>query len=120
MGPAWASPRARSRATRRTCDSSRPHARALPAHPAAPLRIRSRQEPAEEQVGDLTLALLELEASGLRVTVEQGDAPTEPAPRETLKLELLGLDRPGIVDVGGVWFATMIEVIVTDGMVVVV
>ena len=51
----------------------------------------------QEQVGDLTLALLELEASGLRVTVEQGDAPTEPAPRETMKLELLGLDRPGIV-----------------------
>jgi glycine cleavage system regulatory protein len=51
----------------------------------------------QEQVGDLTLALLELEASGLRVTVEQGDVPTEPAPRETMKLELLGLDRPGIV-----------------------
>ena len=50
-----------------------------------------------DRVADLTLALLELESNGLRVTVEQGDAPTEPAAHETLKLELLGLDRPGIV-----------------------
>ena len=50
-----------------------------------------------DRVADLTLALLELESNGLRVTVEQGDAPTEPVTHETLKLELLGLDRPGIV-----------------------
>jgi glycine cleavage system regulatory protein len=51
----------------------------------------------DERIADLAAALRELEASGLRVTVERGDAPEQAVPRETLKLELLGLDRPGIV-----------------------
>ena len=67
------------------------------AHLAGQFAGIARIDVPREQVGDLTLALLELEASGLRVTVEQGDVPTEPVTRETLKLELLGLDRPGIV-----------------------
>jgi glycine cleavage system regulatory protein len=57
----------------------------------------ARVDVPQDRVGELTMALLELEASGLRVTVEQGHVPTEPASREVLELELLGLDRPGIV-----------------------
>lgn len=45
----------------------------------------------------LKAALLALDAAGLRVTVEVGDVGEEAELREILTLELLCLDRPGIV-----------------------
>jgi len=52
----------------------------------------------DDRVAELTAAFRDLETGGLRVTVERGEAESEPgAPRAALKLELLGLDRPGIV-----------------------
>jgi glycine cleavage system regulatory protein len=45
----------------------------------------------------LTQALKALEARGLRVTVELGDGGADAESRDTLTLELLCLDRPGIV-----------------------
>jgi glycine cleavage system regulatory protein len=67
------------------------------AHLAGQFAGIARVEVPVGRVGDLTFALLELKADGLRVTVEQGDVPIETAARDTLKLELVGLDRPGIV-----------------------
>ena len=49
-----------------------------------------------EKIEALTAALRELEREGLRVTIEAG-ASTEPEKRAGVKLELLCLDRPGIV-----------------------
>jgi glycine cleavage system regulatory protein len=56
-----------------------------------------RVEAPEERVADLTAALGELEASGLRVDVERGAAPRDSEPGATLRIELICLDRPGIV-----------------------
>jgi glycine cleavage system regulatory protein len=52
---------------------------------------------AEARAAELADALRALEARGLRVIVEaaRGDGPDRSAPR--LRLELVGLDRPGIV-----------------------
>lgn len=49
----------------------------------------------EEKVAAVKLALARLEARGLRVTVEPGSA--DDTPRKTMELEVVGLDRPGIV-----------------------
>jgi glycine cleavage system regulatory protein len=51
----------------------------------------------DARANELTNALRALEARGLRVTVEpaRGEGPDRSAPR--LRLELVGLDRPGIV-----------------------
>lgn len=45
----------------------------------------------------LSQALRGLEASGLRVAIARSDTPAAPAGRRMVKLELTGLDRPGIV-----------------------
>ena len=45
----------------------------------------------------LMQALQSLESSGLRVVIEKVEAPPAPAGRRMVKLELTGLDRPGIV-----------------------
>ena len=45
----------------------------------------------------LAQALRSLEASGLRVVIEKVEAPPAPAGRRIVRLELTGLDRPGIV-----------------------
>jgi glycine cleavage system regulatory protein len=51
----------------------------------------------EAQIGALRSALRALEGSGLRVLVETGETP-EPGPDDRLlALELVGLDRPGII-----------------------
>ncbi|MDE2362080.1 MAG: hypothetical protein KGM42_05320 [Hyphomicrobiales bacterium] len=52
----------------------------------------------EAGVEAVTQALRDLGGAGLKVTVEPGaDAPAESAPRETLDLEIVGNERPGIV-----------------------
>jgi glycine cleavage system regulatory protein len=45
----------------------------------------------------LAQALQALETSGLRVVIQKSEAPPAPAGRRMVKLELTGLDRPGIV-----------------------
>jgi glycine cleavage system regulatory protein/folate-dependent phosphoribosylglycinamide formyltransferase PurN len=45
----------------------------------------------------LAQALRGLESSGLRVVIEQVETPPAPVGRRMVKLELTGLDRPGIV-----------------------
>jgi methionyl-tRNA formyltransferase len=45
----------------------------------------------------LAQALRGLDASGLRVAIAQSEAPAPPAGRRLVKLELTGLDHPGIV-----------------------
>ena len=45
----------------------------------------------------LVQALRDLEASGLRVVVAQSESSAPPAGRRIVKLDLTGLDRPGIV-----------------------
>jgi glycine cleavage system regulatory protein len=53
-------------------------------------------EVAEEQAAALEEALGRLEVSGLRVVVERS-APAEAARPHAMEIELLGLDRPGLV-----------------------
>ena len=55
-----------------------------------------RVEAAAEKIEALSAALRELEREGLRVTIEAG-ASAETKKRANVKLELLCLDRPGIV-----------------------
>jgi methionyl-tRNA formyltransferase len=45
----------------------------------------------------LAQALRALESSGLRVVIEKVETPPAPAGRRMVKLELTGLDRPGII-----------------------
>jgi len=45
----------------------------------------------------LAQALQSLESSGVRVVIVRSDTPAAPAGRRIVKLELTGLDRPGIV-----------------------
>jgi glycine cleavage system regulatory protein len=45
----------------------------------------------------LAAALGELEANGLRVVIATGTASAPPAGSRMLRLELVGLDRPGII-----------------------
>jgi len=54
-----------------------------------------RVELAADRVAALTSALTKLEGRGLRITVEPGGAPGQAA--RPMELELLGLDRPGLV-----------------------
>lgn len=48
-------------------------------------------------VAGLSADLRQLESAGLRITIERGSVERDEAPHKTLRLELLGLDRPGIV-----------------------
>jgi methionyl-tRNA formyltransferase len=54
-------------------------------------------EVARENADALADALAELEASGLRIQIARSDATPPATGRRTMKLELLGHDRPGIV-----------------------
>jgi glycine cleavage system regulatory protein len=57
-----------------------------------------RVEVPDDRAGALADALRRLEAQGLRITVESGPRPAAPAAtRRTLVVDLVGLDRPGIV-----------------------
>ena len=51
---------------------------------------------APEKADALIASLRKLEAQGLRFIIEKSDEPTPIAGR-TLRLELVGLDRPGII-----------------------
>jgi glycine cleavage system regulatory protein len=53
-------------------------------------------EVAEDQVAALEAALGSLEASGLKVIVERGE-PVETTARRAMEIELLGVDRPGLL-----------------------
>ncbi len=55
-----------------------------------------RVEVPDEQAAALTEALHRLDTRGLHVTVQRGPRP-EPASRRTFVVDLVGLDRPGIV-----------------------
>jgi len=55
-----------------------------------------RVEVPEEQAGALTEALRRLDTRGLHVTIQRGPRPAA-TPRRTLVVDLVGLDRPGIV-----------------------
>lgn len=50
----------------------------------------------EEHVDALEAALARLEVSGLRIVVERSSAPETP-PHQAMHIELVGLDRPGLV-----------------------
>ena len=56
-----------------------------------------RLEVAEADVGKLEAALRELEAEGLRLTIERGSVAPAAGASRTTKLALVGHDRPGIV-----------------------
>ena len=56
-----------------------------------------RFEVAAEHAEPLAASLLELQSLGLRVVIARGKGEPEPADSHLLKLELLGLDRPGII-----------------------
>ena len=56
-----------------------------------------RVEVPDAKAASLAEALRRLEGRGLRVTVEVGPAAAAPPPRRTLVVDLVGLDRPGIV-----------------------
>ena len=53
-------------------------------------------EVADEQASALERAIGQLSASGLHVMVERS-APSDVASRQNIEIELLGLDRPGLV-----------------------
>jgi glycine cleavage system regulatory protein len=50
-----------------------------------------------EYAEPLAASLLELESLGLRVVIARGKGATESVDSQLLKLELVGLDRPGII-----------------------
>ena len=56
-----------------------------------------RVEVPDDRAAALSDALRRLEAKGLRIAVETGPRATAPAGRRTLVVDLVGLDRPGIV-----------------------
>jgi glycine cleavage system regulatory protein len=56
-----------------------------------------RVEAPDTRIADLSDALRELEAHGLRVTVERGAAALDLPAGANVNIELLCLDRPGIV-----------------------
>lgn len=56
-----------------------------------------RAELPAEGVAAATAALAKLEARGLKVIVEVAARAGSPAPDQSMELELVGLDRPGIV-----------------------
>jgi glycine cleavage system regulatory protein len=51
---------------------------------------------APEKADALVASLRQLEAQGLRFVIEKSDEQT-PAPGRSLRLELIGIDRPGII-----------------------
>jgi len=51
----------------------------------------------EDQIDDLSTALHNLETDNFKILIEKTDSNTRPAPSNTLNLELLGQDRPGII-----------------------
>jgi glycine cleavage system regulatory protein len=55
-----------------------------------------RVEVADEQAAALEAALVRLSSSGLQVIVERS-APPDVAPLQVTEIDLLGLDRPGLV-----------------------
>jgi glycine cleavage system regulatory protein len=56
-----------------------------------------RVEVADERTSALQSALARLEDAGLRVVVERGGAPAPAGDVHAMEVELLGLDRPGLV-----------------------
>jgi glycine cleavage system regulatory protein len=56
-----------------------------------------RAEVPPDRVAAATAALNQLESRGLKVTVEVAARAGAPAPDQSMDLELMGLDRPGIV-----------------------
>jgi glycine cleavage system regulatory protein len=56
-----------------------------------------RAELPADRVADALKALMALESQGLKVVAEAAAKAERPAPERTMDLELLGLDRPGIV-----------------------
>lgn len=56
-----------------------------------------RVEVPDAKAAALAEALRGLQAKGLRITVESGPRPAAPASRRALVVDLVGLDRPGIV-----------------------
>jgi glycine cleavage system regulatory protein len=56
-----------------------------------------RVEVPDGQATALEQALARLEASGLRVVVTRSDEPAAPEGRRLMVLDLVGLDRPGLV-----------------------
>jgi glycine cleavage system regulatory protein len=76
-----------------------------------------RAELPPEQVPAAVKALAALEARGLKVVVEAVPRAERAAPQRTMDLELLGLDRPGIVREIAQLFASTgvnVEELVTD------
>lgn len=66
---------------------------------------------APEKADDLVASLENLEAQGLRLIIEKS-AEAAPVAGRTLRLELIGLDRPGIVrDVSGVLAAKNVSIV---------
>ncbi len=51
----------------------------------------------ETNVAEFTAALRDLEASGLRVTIERSARAAAPASERIVELSLVGIERPGIV-----------------------
>ncbi len=56
-----------------------------------------RVEVPPSRVEALEGALRVLEAAGLQLVVERGEGPPQPQPWRAMDIELLGLDRPGLV-----------------------
>jgi glycine cleavage system regulatory protein len=56
-----------------------------------------RVEVPPEQLGALSAALTRLESGGLRIVTETGAATASADPARAMEVELLGLDRPGLV-----------------------
>ena len=66
---------------------------------------------APEKADALAASLRKLEAQGLRFIIEKSDEPT-PANGRTLRLELVGLDRPGIIrDISQVLAAQNVSIV---------
>jgi glycine cleavage system regulatory protein len=51
----------------------------------------------DDKADSLVQALQQLDQQGLKVIVQKDSGPETPPPADTLRLELIGNDRPGIV-----------------------
>src|SRR5262245_61195747 len=56
-----------------------------------------RAEVPDDKVREVVEALARLESRGLRIVAEPSAAPPLPTARRAMELDLVGLDRPGIV-----------------------